>query len=88
VADTRPSRCNGVAVCRSEIVLITHRMGPTPIRKKPSAASRNKGAQMVRTITSAATSPATGPIATTTPARVLGGRLSPLRLYPLLCALV
>ncbi len=67
MADTRPSRCDGVTVCRRVVVLITQRMGPTPIRKKLSAARPNDGAQMVSSITTAATSPVTGPIATTAP---------------------
>lgn len=67
MADTRPSRCEGVTVCRRVVVLITHKMGPTPIRKKLSAARPNDGAQIVSTITSAARSPVTGPTAMTTP---------------------
>ncbi len=67
MADARPSRCDGVTVCRSVVMLIAHRIGPTPMTKKLAAASPKDGAQMVTTIRSAAASPATGPIAMTTP---------------------
>ena len=39
IAETRPSRRGGVTDWRSVVVLITQRIGPTPSRKKLSAAS-------------------------------------------------
>ena len=62
IADTRPSKSEGVTIWRSVVVPIVHRIGPTPIRKKLSPASAGVGIQIVDTITSAAASPASGPI--------------------------
>ena len=61
IADTRPSSARGVTVWRSVAVLMTHTMGPAPIRKKLDAASHGDGVQMVSSISSAATRPAIGP---------------------------
>ena len=47
IADTRPSRSGGVTVCRSVVVLMTHRIGPAPSRKKPRPASSGVGTQIV-----------------------------------------
>ena len=66
IAETRPSIAPGVTVCRRVVVLITQRIGPTPIRKKLDAASGKVGIQIVKTMTSAATSPISGQ-ATLTP---------------------
>ncbi len=46
---------------------MVHRIGPTPIRKKLSPARIGLGTQIVATMTSAAASPAMGPITITTP---------------------
>ena len=67
MAETRPSSRGGVTDCRKVAVLITHRIGPTPSRKKPRPASRGLGMMVVNAITTAATKPVTGPNAMTVP---------------------
>ena len=57
----------GVTACRSVVVLITHRIGPTPSRKKPRPARAALGTMLVSASTMAATSPVTGPSAITVP---------------------
>src|SRR3981081_3606318 len=66
-AETRPSRLGGVTDCRSVVVLITHRIGPTPSRKKLRPASSGVGNTVVSAITPAATKPVTGPSPITVP---------------------
>ena len=67
IADTRPSRLGGVTDCRSVVVLITHRIGPTPSRKKLNPANSGVGTRVVSAITAAATKPVTGPSPITVP---------------------
>ena len=55
MADTRPSRLGGVTDCRNVVVEITHRIGPTPSRKKLRPASHGVGMIVVSAITVAAT---------------------------------
>ena len=43
MAETRPSSDGGVTDCRSVVVEITHRIGPTPSRKKLRPASQGVG---------------------------------------------
>ena len=61
IAETRPSRRGGVTDWRSVVVLITHRIGPAPSRKKPRPASNGVGKTVVSAITAEATKPVTGP---------------------------
>src|ERR1700680_4732656 len=67
MADTRPSSRGGVTDCRNVVVLITHRIGPTPSRKKLKAANSGVATTVVSAITAAATKPVTGPSAITVP---------------------
>jgi hypothetical protein len=67
MAETRPSRRGGVTDWRNVVVEITHRIGPTPSRKKLKAASQGEGTSTVSAITTAATKPVTGPRPTTVP---------------------
>src|SRR5258708_33727513 len=67
IADTRPSSRGGVTDCRNVVVEITHRIGPTPSRKKLKPASGATGTMVVSAITAAATKPATGPSPLTVP---------------------
>src|ERR1700732_4055733 len=67
IAETRPSSRGGVTDWRSVVVLITHRIGPTPSRKKLRPASAGEGMSVVSAITAAATKPVTGPSAITVP---------------------
>src|SRR6478735_1497000 len=67
IADTRPSRLGGVTDWRSVVVLITHRIGPAPSRKKPRPASSGVGKIVVSAITPEATKPVTGPSPITVP---------------------
>ena len=57
MAETRPSSEGGVTDCRSVVVEITHRIGPTPSRKKLRPASHGVGTIVVSAITAAATKP-------------------------------
>jgi hypothetical protein len=41
IADTLPSNRGGVTDCRKVVVLITHRIGPAPSKKKLKAASQH-----------------------------------------------
>ncbi len=67
IAETRPSSEGGVTDWRSVVVEITHRIGPTPSRKKPRPASSGVANQVVSAITSEATRPVTGPSPITVP---------------------
>src|ERR1700688_1455715 len=67
IAETRPSRLGGVTDCRRVVVLITHRIGPTPSRKKLAPASSGVENTVVSAITAAATKPVTGPSPITVP---------------------
>src|SRR6478609_7413575 len=67
IADTRPSSRGGVTDWRSVVVEITHRIGPTPSRKKLRPASHGEGTSTVSATTTAATKPVTGPRPTTVP---------------------
>src|SRR5205807_4353998 len=67
MAETRPSNDGGVTDCRSVVVEITHRIGPTPSRKKLKPASHGVGTIVVSAITTAATKPVTGPSPITVP---------------------
>ena len=67
MADTRPNSRGGVTDCRKVAVEITHRIGPTPSRKKPAPASNGLGMMVVEATTTAATNPVTGPKAITVP---------------------
>src|SRR5947207_16005497 len=67
IADTLPSRRGGVTDCRKVVVLITHRIGPAPSRKKLKPASAGLGSNVVSAIILAATNPVTGPSPITTP---------------------
>ena len=67
IAETRPSSRGGVTDCRKVVVEITHRIGPTPSRKKLNAASAGLGTAVVSAITPAATKPVTGPSPITVP---------------------
>src|SRR3954447_15453549 len=67
IADTRPSRLGGVTDCRQVVVEITHRIGPTPSRKKLTPASTGEATTVVSAITPAATKPVTGPSPITVP---------------------
>src|SRR5437016_13125307 len=67
MAETRPSSDGGVTDCRSVVVEITHRIGPTPSRKKLKPASHGIGRIVVSDITAAATNPVTGPSPITIP---------------------
>src|SRR6266550_4243873 len=67
IAETRPSRLGGVTDWRSVVVEITHRIGPTPSRKKLTAASSGIGIIVVSAMTAAAAKPATGPSPITVP---------------------
>src|ERR1700738_3919139 len=67
MAETRPSSRGGVTDCRKVVVEITHRIGPTPSRKKLTAASYGEGTKVVIAITAAATKPVTGPSPITVP---------------------
>ncbi|CAM5207528.1 hypothetical protein BTHI11S_03247 [Bosea thiooxidans] len=61
-AETRPSIACGVTAWRSVMVVIDHRIGPAPNRKKLSPASRTVGNHRVRSMTRAAQKPPSGPI--------------------------
>ena len=63
IAETRPSSDGGVTDCRNVVVEITHRIGPTPSRKKLRPASHGEGTSTVSAITTAATNPVTGFVA-------------------------
>src|SRR5919109_744700 len=67
IAETRPSSEGGVTLWRSVAVAITQTIGPAPMKKKLRAASGADGVQIVATMNSAATNPATGPSAITRP---------------------
>src|SRR5260370_16144527 len=67
IAETRQSRLGGVTDCRKVVVEITHRMGPTPSRKKLRPASSGVAITVVSAITAAATKPVTGPRPITVP---------------------
>src|ERR1700722_19027320 len=67
IAETRPNSRGGVTDCRSVVVEITHRIGPTPSRKKPRPASGALGMNVVSASTPAATKPTTGPNPITVP---------------------
>src|SRR4051795_6785037 len=67
MAETRPSSDGGVTDCRNVVVEITHRIGPTPSRKKLKPASSGVGTIVVSAITAAATKPVTGPSPITVP---------------------
>src|SRR3954467_12475286 len=67
IAETRPSRLGGVTDCRNVAVEITHRIGPTPSRKKLRPAKAGEGIHVVSAITTEATKPVTGPSAITVP---------------------
>ena len=67
MAETRPSSDGGVTDWRSVVVEITHRIGPTPSRKKLRPASSGEGTSIVSAITPAATKPVTGPRPITVP---------------------
>src|ERR1700732_3794318 len=51
IADTRPNSRGGVTDCRKVVVLMTHRIGPTPSRKKLKPASHGEGMKGVSAIT-------------------------------------
>src|SRR3954449_2793975 len=70
MAETRPKRRGGVTDWRSVVVEITHRIGPTPSRKKLSPASQGEGTSTVSAITTEATKPVTGPSPTTVPKEI------------------
>jgi hypothetical protein len=61
-ADTRPSMAAGVTTWRKVVELMTHKTGPAPIKKKPSAASTIAGGHTVSIITREAASPLRGPM--------------------------
>src|ERR1700738_3343001 len=67
IAETRPSSDGGVTDCRKVVVEITHRIGPTPSRKKLNPASVGDGMKVVSAITAAAAKPVTGPRPITAP---------------------
>src|ERR1700722_19511844 len=67
IADTRPRSHGGVTDCRKVVVEITHRIGPTPSRKKLNPASHGDGTKVVSAITPAAARPTTGPRPITVP---------------------
>src|SRR5581483_11397890 len=67
IAETRPSRRGGVTDWRSVVVLITHRIGPAPSRKKLRPARIGVAITVVIAITPAETRPAIGPRPITTP---------------------
>ena len=67
MAETRPSSDGGVTDWRKVVVEITHRIGPTPSRKKLKPASNGVGTIVVSAITAAATKPVTGPSPITVP---------------------
>src|SRR5258705_9415812 len=69
IADPRPSSRGGVTACRNVVVLITHRIGPAPSRKRLRAASHGVGIHVVNAIIVivAATKPVTGPSPITVP---------------------
>src|SRR3954465_2256218 len=67
IADTRPSSRGGVTDWRKVVVLITHRIGPAPSRKKLKPANAGLGSNVVSAIMLAATNPVTGPSPITTP---------------------
>ena len=67
IAETRPNSRGGVTDCRNVVVLITHKIGPTPSRKKLKAASHGVGSKVVSAMTAAATKPVTGPRPITVP---------------------
>src|SRR5205814_9647644 len=67
IAETRPSSDGGVTDCRKVVVEITHRIGPTPSRKKLKAASHGDETKVVSAMTEAATKPVTGPSPITVP---------------------
>jgi hypothetical protein len=67
IAETRPRSRGGVTDWRKVVVLITHRIGPTPSRKKLNPASHGDGMTVVSAITPAATKPVTGPSPITAP---------------------
>src|ERR1700753_2893232 len=67
IAETRPSSRGGVTDWRQVVVEITHRIGPTPSRKKLSPASHGDATTVVSAITLAATKPVTGPSPMTAP---------------------
>ena len=67
IAETRPSSRGGVTDWRKVVVEITHRIGPTPSRKKLNPASHGDGMKVVSAITPAATKPVTGPSPITVP---------------------
>ncbi len=61
IADTRPSMAPGVTVWRNVVEVITQIIGPTPNRKKATAANTPLGNASVATIVSAASTEITGP---------------------------
>src|ERR1700721_761855 len=61
IADTRPRSRGGVTDCRKVVVEITHRIGPTPSRKKLRPASHGLGMKGVDATPAGAARPATGP---------------------------
>src|SRR6202158_2204102 len=67
MAETLPSNRGGVTDCRKVVVEITHRIGPTPSRKKLGPANNGVAATVVSAITPAATKPVTGPSPITVP---------------------
>src|ERR1700682_6009505 len=67
IAETHPNARGGVTDCRNVVVLIAHRIGPTPSRKKLKPASSGDAITVVSAITAAATKPVTGPSAITMP---------------------
>src|SRR6476659_2579124 len=67
MAETRPSSDGGVTDWRKVVVEITHRIGPTPSRKKLNPANNGVGTIVVSAITAAATNPVTGPSPITVP---------------------
>src|SRR5882724_2230283 len=67
IAETRPNSRGGVTDWRKVVVLITHRIGPAPSRKKLRPASRGDGTNVVSAMTAAAAKPVTGPSPITVP---------------------
>src|SRR5712672_3217337 len=67
MAETRPSSDGGVTDWRKVVVEITHRIGPTPSRKKLTPASTGVGTIVVAAMMTAATKPVTGPSPITVP---------------------
>src|ERR1700724_404435 len=67
IAETRPNSRGGVTDCLKVVVEITHRIGPTPSRKKLRPASHGLGMKVVDAITAAPARPVTGPSPITVP---------------------